>query len=153
MAELDLNRYHFKRTVMGITILGTWFIDHDRNRPCLVLIREGEELTTMAPAVVAMDEAYTFDIPWRWEDYRENFDYRGHPQRAWALVRLIATQLRLNEHDAKTLSRIGDLIKDHLGDLISIPPYVAPDNRRLLGEAVLTNRSTGHTREIEIKDV
>lgn len=153
MIELDLDRHHFKRTVRGITIIGTWLIDHDRNRPCMVLIREGEELKTQVPCVVGLDEAYTFDIPWRWEDYDDGVDYRGHPQQAWATARLFAQQLRLDEHDAKTLSRIGDLIKDHLGDLISIPPYRSPDEGRVIGEAILTNRTTGTEREIEVKDV
>ncbi|WP_421849938.1 hypothetical protein [Oricola sp.] len=168
--ELDLNHYAWRRVRGDITLIGTWLIDGERNRPCMVLIpTNGERHEATVPCIVPIDNAFVFDIPWSHEqmdrDRRDaekqgmlaNFDpathYRGHPYLAWKTVREFASMLRFSDHDIRTQKRIGELIKDHIGDLFHIPPYTAPDKGQVIGDLTVTDRASGATREIEIKDV
>jgi hypothetical protein len=140
MAELNLDRYHFKTSRMGLTFIGTWFIDHARNRPCLVIIREGEELKTQTPCIISIDEAWIFDPD------------IGDPRRAARWMFDAIRVLRLAEHDAKTALRLGDLVANYTRELIRIPPYIAPDDRPVIAEGTMTDSATGKVREIAIKD-
>lgn len=142
--EVDLDRYHWKRTVGGITLIGTWLVDHQHNRPCMVLLPAGgERHPATVPCIIPIDTAYIFRLD----------KVIGDPQAAALAHIQFAKQLRLNEHDPKTLMRLGKLIDDHLGDLLSIPPYIAQKDGEVIGELTVTDRASGSTREIEIKNV
>ena len=167
--ELDLERYAWRRVKPEITLIGTWLVDGEGNRPCMVLIpTNGERHEATVPCIVTVDDAFVFDIPWTHQQLQkamddakkqgmQNFDpskhYRGHPYIAWKTVRQFSAMLRLNAHDITTLRRIGELIKDHIGDLFHIPPYTAPDKAKVIADLTVTDRASGRTREFEIKDV
>lgn len=133
---LDLSRRAFDFQRGNITVIGTWVqLDFRRWRPCLVLVRTGEELREDTwPCVVTVDQA------WIWSEEI------GDPQRAAHQAMAFAQALRLGD-TPQTVIRIASLIHDHLGDLLGIPPYQGPDDEPV-AEVTITDRATGRTREV-----
>jgi len=63
---------------------------------------------------------------------------------------LFAEALRLDAFNPKTIIRLHGLVTHHLGDLLHIPPYVAPRKDPIIAEVTVTNRETGKTHEVEL---
>ncbi len=144
MTSLNLNHYHFKRTIAGITIIGTWIHDEAKSHSCLVLIREGDELNAaMVPCVVAEADAYVFC----------GIQGIGEPERAIPTAAKFAQMMRMSV-DKPTVYKIIKTIEDHIGDLVSIPPFSPPfADAKVIADVVITNTSTGETKEVELRDV
>lgn len=141
---LNLAHAHFKRTVRGITVIGTWFHTDDDSRSCLVLIRPGSETRAdTVPCVVLGDEAYIFC----------GIDGVGEPHRAIPIAVEFARMLQM-PLDQPTIVKIIRTIEDHIGDLVSIPPFLPPINDApVLADVRITNRDTGEVEEMELRDV
>lgn len=144
-AILDLSHYAWKRDLNGLTLIGTWIYRERRHRPCMVLIRSGEEMSdhTM-PCVVTVDKA------WIWSE--EIGDAAQAAQTAFAF----ASALRLDD-TPETIYRLAALINDHLSDLLTIPPYSSPNSTlpsgaHVIGHMSITDRQTGTTRDMELTD-
>lgn len=143
-ASLDLSRRAWTRVRGALTLIGTWMLNEDRRwRPVMAIIRTGDELTDHTiPCIVTMDKA------WIWSEEI------GDPRQAARIAHGFAQALRLDEHEPRTVVRLAMLIHDHLGDLLHIPPYVPDaDDADVIGEATVTDRRTGATHELEIRDV
>lgn len=138
---LDLTRRHFSRTLGQITIIGTWIQLADGWRPCLVLIRTGEDHAAV-PCIVPLESA------WVWDDRSGE----GSPAVAARTAMDFARALRLDDAgDPFVPHRIATLIADHLDQLVAMPPAPA-DDEVVIGEAVVTERETGRTFEVEIRE-
>lgn len=137
---IDLSLRHFTHTHGDIFVIGSWVVIDDRHRPCLILIRTGDEANDHCiPCIVTVDSA------WIWsEDI-------GDPRQAARQAFQMLQALRLNEHDARNAIRVHSIINDHLGDLLTIPPYT-PRLSEVVAELVVTDNRTGKTREVEIRD-
>ena len=140
--RLDLNHYHWRRDLREFTLYGTWLIDDEQDRPCMVIIRRQEQTHDhTVPCIVPMDLAYAFD------------PIGGDPQMAARACLDFAQALRMDPNNPKTVLRIHALIDDHLGDLLSIPPYSRPDtDAEATAEITVTDKRTGKTSEV-VKDV
>ena len=132
---LDLTRYHGRYQHGDLTVFLTWF-GNDLS-PCLVLVPsfyEGHERVT--PCVVLQRNA------WLWS---EAVGDGAHCARTSAQF---CDHLRLNPTPTNTI-RVSSIIRDHLTDLLSIPP--APFETVVVADAIRRD-SDGTERHSEIKD-
>ena len=137
---LDLNRrvWTFRRD--GITAIGTWLRVEGRFRPCMVLIPADREYDDrLTPCVVTMDRA------WIWSEEV------GDPAEAARTAFQFARCLGLAENNPRTIIRLAMFINDHLGDLLSIPPYQNPD-AEIVAEVTMVEADTGRTVETVLKE-
>ena len=142
-AQLDLNKRHWTRTKGPITLIGTWIRDRfDRWQPCMVLIRTGDELSDhLWPCVITMDKAWVWDT------------VIGDEREAGETLAGFLDPLRLPPNTS-TIVGLFNLINDHLGDLLTIPPYPMEfRDGAVVAEATIVNHTTGQSREVEIRDV
>lgn len=140
---LDLTKRAWTRTKGPITLIGTWIRNgDDRWRPCMVLIRTGDEGSDhLWPCVITMDKAWVWDTR------------IGDHQQAAETLSGFLDPLRLPPNTS-AINGLFNLIHDHLGDLLTIPPYPAEFQQgEVVAEAVITNHTTGKTREVELRDV
>lgn len=138
---LDLTNRHWTRTRGPVTVIGTWYRNSDaRWRPCMVLIRTGEEMSDeTVPCVIAMDRAWVWD------------ERIGDPAEAARMCFAFAEALRLGT-EPKTIIRLASIVHDLLGDLLSIPPWMPPFSE-VMAEVTVTNRTTGKSHEVALRDV
>lgn len=122
--DLDLTQVAFEKHYGDITIFGTWF-GKDR-RPALVLMPTAYiGVPGVTPCVVPLSHA------WRWTDI-------GEPQHCARVSVMFAESLGLSPHNIPTLMRITSIIRDHVGDLLMIPPK--PTERVVVADAVRTDQ-------------
>ena len=139
-AFIDLTKRAWTHSRGDITAIGTWIRTENRWRPCLVLIRTGEEYSDHTiPCIVTIDKA------WIWSE--DVGDARAAARTAFEFVRA----LRLAENDPRQPIRIGMLIHDLLGDLLHIPPYVPDTRPEPIAEVTITDQA-GRVREVELTD-
>lgn len=131
---LDLTRYHHKRQHGDITAVYTWF--GEELRPALVLIptyRQHHEKTT--PCVIPLENA------WKWDEYV------GDPAGCARTCFQFAGYLGLDPLSSMTCQRIASIIRDGLGELLTIPPK--PDERIVVADAIVTDER-GKQRHLEV---
>ena len=130
---LDLSRTHFKRKAGDITVYGTWLYDpeQDEAEPCLVLMPTFR-VHAGRPCVIALSSAYKYAEP----------VYLAHVAAHFVSVLGF-------EASMATANRIANLIYDHLGDLINIPPD--PTEAIVVGQSVITH-ANGSRENVEIVD-
>ena len=136
---LDLSKRAWTRHTKGLTLIGTWIVNEDdRWRPCMVIIRTGDEYNpAVVPCVVTMDNA------WLWDERI------GDPRRAAHHAAQFAEALRM-EPDVDNMIRLAMIIADHLGDLLTIPPF-SPLPGTPIAEVTISERDTGRVmREVEL---
>ena len=135
---LDLSVYAWRQRHGDIEVFGTWF--GPRNQPCLALIpairRAGSRFT---PQVIRMENAWIYD------------EHVGDPRAAAEEAYRIADDLALNKYDPYVLFGITSAIRGHLGDLLHIPPHPS-ELKRVVAEAVVTERETGRQTYSEMRD-
>ena len=134
---LDLTRYHERRQHGDITAFYTWF--GPEQSPALVLVptyRQHHEKTT--PCVIPLENA------WKWDEFL------GDPEGCARTCYQFAGFLGLDPLSSMTCQRIASIIRDGLGDLISIPPK--PTERKVVADAIITDHS-GRKRHAEVLDV
>lgn len=135
--SLDLTRYAWKRELGDITVYGTWFgAEQD---PALVLVptmRQSWQKTT--PCVVPLTNA------WKWDEFT------GDPAGCARTCVQFAGFLGFNPMSSMTVQRIASIIRDHLGDLLHIPPKPT-EQRIVVADAFLTDEA-GKTRHVEVSE-
>lgn len=133
---LNLAHYHWRQQHGDITIYGTWY--GENLRPCLVLIptykRKGQG--QWGPCVVLVDDAHLWAV-----DTGSPFYVQQHAVK-------FAMSLGF-EPSPQLCARIANLIDEHIGDLLTIPPK--PAERHVVADAIITSES-GQQRHIEITD-
>lgn len=137
---LDLTKLHFERQPMGgVVVMGTWMFDRKPAHPCLVLLPGTIEAfaDNAKPYIIPLEHAHL----WAEET--------GDP-RDVARMSYFATEcLGLNRRNIATVMRVTSLIRDHLGDLLAIPPLV--EDREVVADAIITS-SDGRVKHAEIID-
>ncbi len=134
---LDLTRRHFHRTLGDLTLIGSWVLNEDeRWRPCLAIIRTGDERCEhTVPCVVTLDKA------WIWSQEV------GDMLQCADTVAGFLHCLRMNP-TKRNIIRIASMVEDHLDDLLNIPPW-EPIEREVLAEITITDEY-GKQREVEL---
>lgn len=134
---LDLSNREWVKNHGDLTFIGTWIEIEGSHKACMVIIRTNEERheATM-PCVITADKA------WVWsEDI-------GNPRQAAHIAVGYLDALRM-ERSPRNMIRIASLIHDHLGDLLSIPPYTTRETY-VAAELTITNKNDGSVREVEV---
>lgn len=136
---IDLGRRAWTRHRGPLTLIGTWLRIDERWRPCMAIIRAGDEFSDdVFPCIVTMDKA------WIWS--REV----GDEILAGQTLAGFLDPLRLTPDD-RTIIWLYNLINDHLQDLLTIPPYL-PEQGDVTATISITDHRSGTTREVEIRD-
>jgi hypothetical protein len=136
---LDLTETHFMRQCGDITVIGTWF-GTDQRRPCLAIVPSRVPMSheRITPAIVPLDTAYLWS------------EEMGDPQHCAHACARFASGLGLDVHNKFAMINLMSAIRDHLGDLISMP--VAPtDKHAVMADAIYTD-ANGREHHKEITD-
>jgi hypothetical protein len=133
---LDLTRYAWKQRHGDIEVIGTWLMHRDGPLACMVLKpASAQTYDRFTPCAVLQKNAWVWSeaIGDGGEAARASYDF--------------AAALGLNQHNATNVFRVASIIRDHIGDLLAIPPM--PDERVVVGEATITDER-GRVTEREI---
>lgn len=137
---IDLAQRAFTFSRKGLTAIGTWIKIDGRWRPCMAIIRTGDELNPACrPCIVAADNA------WIWD---ENI---GDPRRTAHVVVDFLKALRMDMNRPQDHIDLVLFVQDHLGDLLGIPPR-PPQKGEVVAELTMTETDTGRVREVEVRD-
>lgn len=132
---LDLSRYHDRFTHGDLTVYATW---HGNDlHPCLAIVPsyyEGHERVT--PCIVPQRQA------WLWA---ENIGDGAH---CAFIANQFCDHLRMNRNMTNNF-RISSVIRNHLGDLLAIPP--APFEFKVVADAFRTS-SDGKQHHSEVRE-
>lgn len=138
-AALDLTKTAWTRVKGDVTVYATWILT--TGRPCLVLLPTNRLSNSehLIPCLVPLDMAYLWD------------EHVGDPVHCARTTVQFAQALGINEYEPRNLIRLTSIIREHLGDLLTMPPL--PDEATdVVADAILTDPNTGKTREKEITD-
>jgi len=132
---LDLTRYHARHQHGDLTVFLTWF--GNDLLPCLVLVPthyEGHDRVT--PCIVLQKNA------WIWS---EAIGDGAHCART---SHQFCEHLRIRP-DATACIRVSSIIRDHIGDILSIPP--APFETAVMADVLRRDRD-GKEHHSEVRD-
>lgn len=129
---IDLSRYAFKRELGDLILFGTWLMNDEQEdtEPCLVIVPR-HRVRNFKPAVIALSAAFRYNDP-------------IHTARAAATF-----AHNLGFEDMMSADKIANMILDHLGDLVTMPPD--PTVAHVVGEAHI-DMGDGSKRKIEVLD-
>ncbi|WP_296763720.1 hypothetical protein [Sediminimonas sp.] len=134
---IDLSRYHFKHAYGDVTVIGTWSLATSRPVMALVptVLRPTHDRVT--PCLVPLDMA------WMWDETT------GDAQHCVETTVMFAQALGFNPYAPRELIRLTSIIRDHLGDLLTMPPMPETE-QRAVADVIKTDLDTGKTQEAEI---
>jgi hypothetical protein len=135
---LDLSKTAWKAVHGDVVAYGTWWLADDVPWPCMVLVPTFARLSheRVTPCVISVD------LAWIWSEEA------GDPEFAAETAMDFAESLGFNRHDIKTVMRIAGIVRDHIGDLMAIPPR-PPELRRVVADA-LVSIDGGRIQHLEI---
>jgi hypothetical protein len=107
---LDLSKFHSRHEHGDITVYVTW-TQHNR-RPALVLVptfvpMHHERIT---PCIIPLDMAYMWD------------EHAGNGAHCARTTQMFVANLGGNPMNPRLCFKVTDLIREHLGDLLTCPP-------------------------------
>jgi hypothetical protein len=123
-----------------VTVHLTW-TQHDKS-PALVLTPTGVTLSpeTVTPCIVPLKMAYQWD------------EHTGDGAHCALTTMIFCANLGL-EPEPRTLFRITDAIREHLGDLLTCPPMPTSLPQVTVAEAMIIDNQSGKVvRETEISE-
>ena len=129
---IDLTRHHFVRHLGDVSIYGSWVYseDQEKDEPALVIIPRLRR-SGFKPCVIALSAAYKYNSP----------------QYLAGMTGYILKILGMDDC-LSNAAKIGGLIHDHLGDLLSMPN--SPTTSIIVADGSVT--VDGQKRSIEIMD-
>lgn len=136
---LDLSRYHWKRTQGDVTLYGTWSLLNGRPVMVLVPTHRQHDFENVTPCLVPLDLAYMWD------------EHTGDPAHCAQATFAFANALGLDAFSPRSLIRLTAIIRDHLGDLLAMPPIPSTE-REVVADTIMTDPNTGRSVEAEIRD-
>ncbi|KEP68788.1 hypothetical protein DL1_08535 [Thioclava dalianensis] len=138
---LDLNLRHAAYRRGSLEIILTWILT--TGRPCLVLVptRMRPSHEDVTPCIVPLDSV------WKWTEEV------GDPAEAAKMSLQFADALGFNTLDPRTVMAIAAAVRDHISDLLQMPPLSLVAARETVADVIVTDLDTGKTKEQEITDV
>lgn len=136
--QIDLALSLWQRTRGDITIHATWHIPTER--PCLVLIPRNlpPNSDRITPCIVHIDNAFMWD------------EVTGDP-RAVALQTLeFGQNLGMDVQSPAQMIALTSLIRDHLGDLLMMPPFPRVE-QETVAEVMEVDNATGRVTEAKVQ--
>lgn len=142
-AALDLSICHATFTRGDVVVWLTWLRRGGRWEPAMVLTPKrmlSISHDRVTPCVVPMSRA------WVWAE--ETGDYAECLLNAG----VFCANLGFNPFNPKNPLKVIGIIRDHLGDLLTIPPRYEGLRDTVAAEMVVTDNATGKTKDIEVYD-
>lgn len=139
---IDLNIFHDRFARGDVIVWLTWVFRAKRHEPCIVLTPK-TALTSherVIPCIVPLGQAYLWS------------EEVGEERHALGMAAVFAANLGFNPENPKNAIKIAGIIRDYLGDLLTIPPRPADLPRETAALMTIDNRTTGKTLEMEVKD-
>lgn len=135
---LDLSKTHATFLHGDLTVILTW-LQHNR-RPALVLVPTYALLNpdNVTPCIVPLDMAYMWD------------EHTGDGRHCATTTAIFMANLGMPPNP-RLAFRVTDLIREHLGDLLSCPPMPAVEQVEV-AFATLTNSETGQVTQSGITE-
>ena len=136
---LDLTVSAWVKQHGDIQVFGTWYLDVDGEAPwpCMVLVPAFKSMQhSYAPCVVSLDLAWIWDEP-----------PRGDPEFAMETAMSFCDSLGLSVN-FKNCTRVASIIRDHLGDLLAIPPRPKSLEQVVADGLVTDEQGRQHHKEI-----
>lgn len=137
---IDLTRYHFARSIHGISCIGTWLTDEKtgRTQPCLVLLHHLRPIKAgrTVPIIIAMDQL------WR---YAKSDDRTiGDPEHVCIQINdwLANGLLPGSVYNPKDHFRVLDAINECIRDIYHMPPK-PHEGSYAIGDVTIRNKETG----------
>ena len=129
--DLDLTQRAWMQQHGDLTVYGSWF--GPKLRPCIAILPSYKRRRGYHPVVVLIDDA------WQWEPRT------GSPLYVQTVVPEMAQALGMEPTPA-LCARIANLINDHLGDLLTMPPK--PAERIAVADAIVTDQDGRETHKV-----
>jgi len=136
---LDLSLRHFERTVGNVTIIGTWLLTTQRPTLALIPSNVSPYHDRITPCLVPLDLAYEWD------------EHTGDPGTCALMSFQFAAALGMNPNEPRNVLFVTTLVRDSLGDLLTMPPFPATE-KTATADVLITDTNTGKSHEAEIKD-
>ncbi|WP_333826865.1 hypothetical protein [Pararhodobacter sp.] len=140
---LDLTQCHRTFTRGDVTVWLTWLRRGGQWEACMVLTPKrlmaiSHERVT--PCVIPMSRA------WVWAE--ETGDFGDCLINAG----VFCANLGFNPFNPKNPLKVIGIVRDHLGDLLTIPPRPADHRLSVTAEMIVTDNATGKVKEMEVSD-
>jgi len=136
---LDLTLRHFERTVGNVTVIGTWLLTTQRPALALIPAKPLPHYDRITPCLVPLDLAYEWD------------EHTGDPGSCALMSFQFAAALGMNPNEPRNVIFVTTLVRDSLGDLLSMPPFPKTE-KAATADILITDTNTGKSYEAEIKD-
>lgn len=139
---INLKYRAWTRVVGDLTVIGTWMkTDDNQHRAVMCIIRTGEEQSEhTSPCVVTADKA------WIWSEQI------GDPRQSAHITASFLKALRI-DITMRNAIRLTSIIHDHLGDLLSIPPFSTLGvDTAVVADVTRIDMETGEIHETEVND-
>lgn len=138
-AALDLNIRKALHTRGDVLVWLTWSLH--TGEACMVLTAKDRHTTheRLVPCIIPLHRAWVWD------------EAIGDEEQTNLSAVIFAANLGFNPENVKTIFKIKGIVRDYLGDLLSMPPLPS-DSAQVAAEAVIHNATTGEEVFKEIKD-
>ncbi len=135
----DLSTCHEVYVKGSVTLWMTW--NRVSGEPCMVLTPNDPHLSheRIIPCVIPMRTS------WQWDETR------GDPEFANMQAFRFCDALRFNPYNVRNIVKLQSLIRDHLEDLVRMPP-MPDDGQQITASAIITDNATGKETFKEIRD-
>lgn len=112
--DLDANKRQFTRTFGNITVVGTWF-GKDKEPAIALLPTDLMGVRVIRPCVVLVSQA------WLWAEETGEGDYVARMSISFA------DALGLDPHSVKDVVRVTSIVRECMGDLLTVKPKPIED--------------------------
>lgn len=136
---LDLSLSAWERVQGDVTVIGTWILTTERPVLALVPTRRKRDADRISPCLIPIDMAYLWD------------EYTGDPVHCAQATFEFAKSLGFNEFDPINMVRLTSIIRDHLGDLLTMGPMPTTE-KAVAADVIMVDRDSGKTVEAEVVD-
>jgi hypothetical protein len=138
--DFDLSRSHACYSRGDVLVWLTW--RRSTGEPCMVLTPKRGHISheRVVPCVVPMGRA------WAWSEEV------GDLADILTTVGIFLANLGINPMRPQNVRRLIGVVRDHIGDLLAMPPMPPSEDAEPVGMLTIENRSTGQTIEREVTD-
>ena len=137
---LDLRISHEVYSRGDVLVWLTW--NRITREPCMVLTpkRQRIDAERVIPCIIPLNRA------WAWSEEV------GDLADILTTVGVFLANLGINPMRQQNVRRLIGIVRDHLGDLLSMPPMPESPDKAPIGVMTIDNHTTGRTIEHEVKD-
>ncbi|WP_157132247.1 hypothetical protein [Roseobacter sp. AzwK-3b] len=135
----DLRVHHAVYSRGDVLVWLTW--NQNTKRPVMILTPKMDKIDQerVIPCIIPLERA------WAWAEET------GDEDDVMVNAVMFCANLGFNPYNRANPMKIIKIVRDHMGDLLAIPPCPR-DHHSVVAEMVVTNNDTGSERHIEVKD-